>query len=364
MNNNHYCIIMAGGCGSRLWPISRNNCPKQFLKIAGTETTFIKHTYDRFSKIIPEDNIIVVTTAKYEDLVKKELPGLKDGNLLLEPYGRNTAPCIVYATYSLLKRNPEAAMVVSPADHIIYDEDKFDNTVLNALDYACRHKVLMTIGILPTRPDSNFGYIQITGGKDAFRSQEAVKVKTFTEKPDKELARVFIDSGEFFWNSGIFAWTAETIKEELEKHLPEITRLFTGWENAIGSPAEDEFITRAYTDCMNISIDYGVMEKTDRAWLYPATFRWADIGTWESLQDFYPSKDSCSNAFIASKTIAEDCRNNLVTTQKDGKLIAVKGLSDYVVIDTDDVLLICPKDDKKFKDFISGIAMPGYEKYR
>lgn len=364
MNNNYYCVIMAGGCGSRLWPVSRNSYPKQFIEVTGTGKTFIRTTYDRFAKIIPQENIIVVTTSRYKDLVKKYLPELEDRNLLLEPYGRNTAPCIAYATYTLLKRNPDAAMIVTPVDHIIYDEDVFDKTAIDALDYACKHKVLMTIGILPTRPDNNYGYIQVTGGRNACMSKEAVKVKTFTEKPDKELAKVFIDSGEFFWNSGIFAWTAETIKEELEKHLPEITHLFHGWEKAIATPAEEEFITRAYTGCINISIDYGVMEKTDRAWLYPADFGWSDIGAWESLQNFFPRKDANGNAVLASKTLSDDSRNNLVISQKDGKLIAVKGLEDYLVIDTDDVLLICPKDDKNFKDITSSLALPGYEKYR
>lgn len=364
MNNNHYCIIMAGGCGTRLWPISRNSCPKQFIKASDTGKTFIRMTYERFSGIIPQENIIVSTTARYRELVKQNIPELKDENILIEPYGRNTAPCIVYATYSLLKRNPDAAMIVSPSDHLIDDEDKFKETAINALEYACKNNVLMTIGIFPTRPDSNYGYIQATGGRNACHSQDPVKVKTFTEKPDKELAKVFIDSGEFFWNSGIFAWRAETIREELEKHLPEITNLFNGWENAIGTAAEEEFITRAYTDCMNISIDYGVMEKTDRAWLYPSTFKWTDVGSWESLQEYYNSKDANGNVVKAAKMLSEECGDNLVISKVDGKLVAIKGLNDFIVIDTDDVLMICPKDDRKFKDFIAGLAMPGYEKYR
>ncbi len=364
MQNNQYCIIMAGGAGTRLWPISRNNCPKQFLKLDGEDRTFIRDTYDRFAKFIPKENIIIVSSAKYRDLVKEQIPEITDENLLLEPYSRNTAPCIAYATYTVLKRDPDAAMVVTPSDHIITDEDKFAETVQNALEYATANKVLMTIGVPPTRPDSNFGYIQITGGKEACNTVSAIKVKPFTEKPDKELAKVFVDSGEFFWNSGIFAWKAETIREEMEKYLPEVTRLFNGWETAIGSPAESEFISRAYTDCLKISIDYGVMEKTGIAWLYPASFGWSDIGAWESLQESMMTQDTDKNTISADRILSDGCRGDLIISKNKGKLIAVKGLENYMVIDTEDVLLICPKEDKEFKDFIAGIAMPGYEKYR
>ncbi len=364
MDKNQYCIIMAGGAGTRLWPVSRVTCPKQFIKVGDTGKSFLRITYDRFARFFPEENILIVTTARYKGLVKEQIPEIKDGNILAEPYSRNTAPCIAYATYTLLSRNPEASMVVAPADHLIFDEDTFRTTITNALDYACKENVLMTIGLMPTRPDTNYGYIQVTGGKNACHANKAVKVKTFTEKPDSDLAKVFVDSGEFLWNAGIFAWPARTIREEMEKYVPEVTRLFSGWEKALGSKAEQDFITRAYTDCLNISIDYAVMEKTDRAWLYPASFGWSDIGSWESLHEFYKDKDIFGNAVMAGKGLmADDSDNLFISTRKD-KLIAIKGLKDYMVIDTDDVLLICPKKDKVFKDFIAGIGMPEYEKYR
>lgn len=355
---------MAGGGGSRFWPISRNNRPKQFLNVAGTDKTIFQFTFERFAKFIPLENIIVITAARFKDLITEQAPALLPENLLLEPYSRNTAPCITYATYTLLKRNPEATVVVSPADHLIFDEDVFKETIASALDYAEKNEVLMTLGIKPTRPDTNFGYIQATGGKNSCSDGKPVKVKTFTEKPDISLAKIFINSGEFFWNSGIFVWKAESIKEELERYLPEVTRLFAGWENAIGSPFEEKFIEHAYTDCINISIDYGIMEKTEKAWLYPARFGWFDFSSWDSLYAIYPEKDDSGNAVKSGKVLLEGCRDNLFVSESPKKLLAVKGLNDYMVIDTQDVLLICPRDEKKFKDFIAGIAMPEYEEYR
>lgn len=363
-NTNYYCVIMAGGAGTRFWPISRTARPKQFLDIAGTGKTFLRYTYERFAKIIPPENIIVVTTERYADLTREQLPELLPENLLAEPYGRDTAPCIAYVTYSLLKRNPDATMVVSPADHLIMDEDRFRTTILDALDYASRTDVLMTLGIRPAKPDSNYGYIQAVGGKAAFEKDEPMPVKTFTEKPDPALAKVFFDSGEFFWNAGIFAWNARTIKQELEKYLPEVTRLFSGWENVFGTPVEKEFISRAYSDCIRISIDYGVMEKTDCAWIYPARFGWADIGNWEALYSHYDGKDNHGNAFVSGEKLSDGNSDLLVYSKNKGKLMAIKGLHNYMVIDTDDVLLVCPKDNREFKDFIAGIAMPDYEDFR
>lgn len=361
--NNCYCVIMAGGSGTRFWPVSRLAKPKQFLDVADTGKTFIRQTYDRFLKILPKENILIVTADKYRDLVMEQIPELDRSNLLLEPYARNTAPCIAYATYKLLQRNPEATMVVSPSDHIIEDEATFTDTINYVLEYVDSHDVLMTLGVVPTRPDTNYGYVQACGGREAFNRNEPVEVKTFTEKPDKELAKVFMSTGEFFWNSGIFLWKARTIREEMEKHLPEVTDLFKGWEKTMGTAVESEFVTRAYTDSLNISIDYGVMEKTDRAWVYPAKFDWQDIGTWESLYNHMPS-DHLGNSISAGKMLVENCQNTMVVSPEKKKLIAIKGLEDYMVIDTEDALVICPKDDRKFKEFISGIAMPEYEKYR
>ena len=280
MNRQHcYCVIMAGGTGVRFWPVSRAAKPKQFLDVAYTGKTFIQSTYERFLKVVPQENILIVTGDRYRDIVKEQLPDLADENLLLEPYSRNTAPCIAYATYTLLKRDPLARMVVSPSDHMIDNEELFVETIRKAFDYIEEHDTLMTLGVIPTRPDTNYGYVQAYGGSDVYKNGNPMQVKTFTEKPDRELAKVFISTGEFFWNAGIFLWKAETIRNEMEKYLPEVTGLFKGWENALGTPIEGEFIAKAYTDCPYISIDYGVMEKTDIAWMYPVRFGWGDIGT-------------------------------------------------------------------------------------
>lgn len=362
--NNCYCVIMAGGAGTRFWPVSRTAKPKQFLDVADTGKSFIRHTYERFLDIVPQENIIIATAEKYQDLVRAEIPELEERNLLLEPYSRNTAPCLAYATYTLLKRNPQASFIVSPADYIIENQKVFVETVKEAFDYVETNDVLMTFGIVPTRPDTNYGYVQVCGGREALKSPAPIKVKTFTEKPDKELAKVFLASGEFLWNAGMFIWKAQTIKEEMEKHMPMVTNMFKGWERVLDTDLKTEFINKAYADCMNLAISYGVMEKTDRAWIYPVQFDWQDVGTWESLYNYMPEIDNNGNKASAEKTLFENTKDVLVISPEKRKLVAIKGLENYTIIDTDDVLLICPKDDKKFKDFISEIAMPEFEKYR
>ena len=362
--NNSYCVIMAGGAGTRFWPVSRVEKPKQFLDVADTGKSFIRHTYDRMLKILPKENILIATAARYRDLVMEQIPELESHNLLLEPYTRNTAPSTVYATYTLLKRNPDANFVVMPSDYIIKNEELFAQNIEAAFDYVEQNDNLVTFGVVPTRPDTNYGYAQALGGRDAIKTNEPVKVKTFTEKPDKELAKVFLSTGEFLWDAGIFIWRAQTIREEIEKHLPQIAGLFKGWEHALGTSLETEFITKAFSDCMNISMAYGIMEKTDKAWVYPVQFDWQDIGTWESLYNYMTDRDEEGNATSAEKVLMDDTKDTLVISPEKKKLVAIKGLEDYIVIDTDDVLLICPKDDRKFKEFISQIAMPEFEKYR
>lgn len=364
MRHHHYCVIMAGGHGKRFWPICRENMPKQFMDMTELGTSFLRSAYERCSSLFPPENIIIITLEKYKALVESQIPEIPKENLLLEPFGRKTAPCIAYATYTILKRDPEAVVTVTPSDLVITDTEQFRTTLSKAMDYAMEHLVLMTLGVRPTHPDPNFGYIQIKGGKDAYSDDIPVKVKTFTEKPDVSLAKIFWKSGEFFWNSGIFVWKASVIKEELEKYLPDITELFTGWDKALGSPAEKSFIERVYADCEKISIDHGVMEKTERAWLFPARFGWNDIDNWETFYAHYRKKDSGNNVCNSEKQCLEDAEDNLIITKDKKKLIAIKGLKDYMVIDTGDVLMICPKDDEKYKEFLPKTIMPGYDEFR
>ncbi len=258
MNQHNYCVIMAGG--------------------ANTDFSLLGATFDRFSKIIPRENILVVTLEGLQEKARTALPGLSTDNLLLEPYRRHTAPCITFATYVILKRDPEASVAVTPCDHVIYDEDIFLETVQNGLNYVAETDTLLTLGVIPDRAETSFGYIQAAGGRKAIQSKVPVKVKTFTEKPDKDLAQVLYSSGEFLWNTGIFIWKAETIRQELEYLCPEITSLFAGWEEAIGTDRQGLFLEKAYAGAPKLSIDYGVMEKTSRAMLFPARFRWADVG--------------------------------------------------------------------------------------
>lgn len=362
MNKNQYCVIMAGGRGGRFWPLTRENRPKQFVEVGGRGRTLLRLTYDRFAKIFAPENILVVTLARYGALVRESIPELPEENLLLEPYSRGTAPCIAFATCELLRRDPEATMVVTPADQIIFDEDGFRDTVTKVIGHAGTNRALVTIGIVPDRPDTNFGYIQIAGGKN--NTTVPMKVKTFTEKPDAALAAVFCKSGEFYWNSGIFAWQAKVIMEEMDRHIPEVTSLFTGWETALGSTSRQEFLERAYSSCSNLSIDYGVMEKTDCAWLYPATFGWSDIGSWETLYKVLSDKDENDNFINARRAFLEHNHHCLMWSKNRNKVLAVRGLQNYAVIDTDDVLLICPLDSSEIKELTAGVAMPDFEDFR
>ena len=360
-NNNRYCVIMAGGTANHFWPVSRESKPKQFLDLTGSGKSFIRTTYERFSKIVPTKNIIIVTLAKFAGLVHEQIPELPSGNLLLEPYARHTAPCITFAAYSILKRNPEATIIATPADHIIKDEDKFKAAILKTMEYAESNSALMTLGIHPTEPDTSYGYIQAPGGNG---DDTPLKVKTFTEKPDKALAEVFCKTGEFYWNSGIFISKASVIREEMEKYIPDITAAFDGWEEALGSADEQKFIEKAYSDCPKLSIDYGVMEKTDKAWLYCGDFGWSDIDSWDSLFKSIDRKSLNGNVAYTDRMLSEGNEGDIIVSKDKKKLYAIKGLKDYAVIDTDDVLLICPKDDKRLKDFLSGLGMPEYEDYR
>jgi len=354
---------MSGGVGSRFWPMSRSSKPKQFLDILGTGRTLLQMTIDRFSKFIPIENIIVVTAAQYKDLTLEQIPNLPEENILLEPYKRNTAPCIAYASYKLFKHNPNATVVVSPADHLIVGDEAFSTTIQNALSYAKEHDHIFTIAVKPTFPNTNYGYIQA----DTKRSIQIGKnqlygVTTFTEKPDYEMAQLFIDTGEFYWNSGMFIWNVKTIIRELEQHLPEVSTLFSSMLEHYFTDREQEHINRIYADSTTVSIDYGLMEKTTCAWTFIADFNWCDIGTWSSLYDSF-EKDNRGNAIKCSEGIFKDMKNCIVHQANNEKLVFIKGLEEYMVVDTNDVLMICPRTDAAVKEVLSNLALEEKREY-
>jgi len=348
MASNKYCVIMAGGIGSRFWPKSRQHRPKQFLDILGTGKSFIRHTFERFAPIVPPENFLVVTNRKYRQLVLDHLPELAPEQVLCEPIGRNTAPCIAYAAYTLLKKDPSAEMIVTPADHLILNEEDFRAIIGECLDFAVAHDALMTVGIKPTRPDTGYGYIQVSDNR------KISKVKCFTEKPDLQLAQVFLQSGEFFWNSGIFVWKVQTIVEAFEKYLPEHHALFSGLMRAMGSDAEQNIVEMVFAECRAISIDYGIMEKAGNVYVRCGEFGWSDVGTWGSVYQ-HSRKDRYANAIPERGCYLYNTRSSIVSLP-EGKIAVVSGLKEYIVVDTDDVLMICPRaEEQNIKKFIDEV---------
>lgn len=343
---------MAGGVGSRFWPVSRQNHPKQFLDILGMGKSFIRHTYERFLDIIPAENFYVVTNKKYTELVKQHIPELKNEQILSEPLGRNTAPCIAYAAYKVNKLNPDAKMVVAPSDHLVLNESKFREVISEGFDFLDDNNTLLTIGIKPNRPDTGYGYIQIdtTVQIDNFN-----KVKTFTEKPTLEVAKMFVESGEFFWNSGIFIWKSDEIIKQFINHLPEVDRLFASINDSYNTEEEENAIRQIYPECRNISIDYGIMEKADNVYVRCSEFGWSDIGTWVSIYQ-HSAKDVNGNAILGDVLTydTEGCIINM----PNGKVAVVQGMKDFIIVDSDNALLICPKNDEQnIRMFVEEVKM-------
>ncbi len=363
MNKNYYCVIMAGGIGSRFWPVSRNDMPKQFLDILGVGRSFIQQTYDRFVQVIDPDNILVVTSHIYKDLVKEHLPQIPDDNILLEPYRRNTAPCIAYAASKIYHKNKDATMVIAPSDHFITNEPLFLETIVSALDYASANDDLLTLGIEPTRPESAYGYIQKEMKEfKNINGHVAYKVKTFTEKPNIELAKVLVDSGEFLWNSGIFIWNAKSIKREMELCLPEVANLFSMGDKYYYTDKEQAYIDTIYNECPSISIDYGVMERTSKAQVFKASFGWSDLGTWESLY-MHAQKDEHGNYIKCDELMMDKINNSIIVNTESEKLLAIKGLDDFMIVNTPDVLMICPRDPVRFKNMMTDLTVYDKTKY-
>ncbi len=330
---------MCGGIGSRFWPYSRTRMPKQFIDFLGTGRTLLQMSYDRVRSLIPSENIVVMTNERYADLVREQLPEVGEDQILFEPARRNTAPCIAWAAWHIAARDPEASMIVTPADHVITREAEFEASILAGFDFVEHNDALLTLGITPVRPETGYGYIQIGDPVEG----DISKVKTFTEKPNLELAKVFLASGEFFWNSGIFIWSARAIREALALHVPDIAAIFDGAapDVYLNHEAETEFIATAYPSCMSISIDYSVMEKARNVYVETVTFGWNDLGTWSALYDMSP-KNTDGNVTQNCNVLAYNSHGNIFAVRGE-KLIAVDGLEDYIVADADGVLLICPK---------------------
>ncbi len=359
MENNHrYCVIMCGGIGSRFWPYSRTNLPKQFIDFLGTGRSLLQMSYDRILPVVPKENIIIVTNETYAPLVREQLPELADDCILLEPARRNTAPCIAWAAYHIAARDPEASMIVTPSDHLITREREFEESVLRGFEFVESHDALLTLGITPVRPETGYGYIQI--GEEV--EKDINKVKTFTEKPDLELAKVFLASGEFYWNSGIFLWSAKSIRAAFHEHAPEIAAKFDDGLDAFGTAGETEFIARHFPECRSISIDFAVMEKAQNVYVETVRFGWNDLGTWSALYDMSP-KNKDGNVTQNCNVLSYNSSGNIFAVRGE-KLVVVDGLKDYIVADAGDVLLVCPKaEEQRIKQMVNDAKISFGEKY-
>lgn len=364
MKFNTYTLIMAGGVGSRFWPKSRNHFPKQFIDILGTGESLLQLTYQRFSRICPNENIFILTNAGYADLVKEQLPAILGDNILLEPSRNNTAPCIAYATYKILQKNPEANIVVAPSDHLILKEDVFIEKINQALGFAETSDALLTLGISPTRPDTGYGYIEYLEDKGARTKEQGIrsndqgaesrgqgleteikKVAAFKEKPVLEKAEEYVSSGNYLWNAGIFIWKAANLQKAFEKYAPEIDTLFKSGNEVYNTPAEAQFILDKYPGSPDISIDYAILEKADNIYTIPADIGWSDLGTWASLHAI-AEKDENQNVYNSRHIHLNDTRNCMINLPND-KAAVIRGLENYIVVDDEKVLMIYPKSEEQ-----------------
>lgn len=354
MKDHPYIVIMAGGVGSRFWPYSKNSKPKQFLDVLGMGRSLLQMTYDRFREVASPEQFFVVTNQDYLNLVKEQLPELSADQILLEPLRKNTAACIAFAAYKIASFNPEATLVIAPADHLILQEGRFLQTILSAISEAQAPNRLLTIGIKPNRPETGYGYIQYLENK---LEHLALKVKTFTEKPNAKLAKTFVESGDFVWNSGMFVGKVNAWMDAFQQHLPDMADAFEEGKNLYGTGAEKEFVLRAYTQVKNISIDYGVMEKSSEVYVVLGDFGWSDIGSWQSLHELR-EKDSHNNVVEANALLFET-ENCFVKTDTD-KLVVVQGLNNYLINESENVLLICKLDaEDKFREFVANAKKKG-----
>jgi mannose-1-phosphate guanylyltransferase len=340
MNKNYYAVIMAGGIGSRFWPMSTKQFPKQFHDILGTGTSLIQQTTKRFEQIIPSENILIATNKDYQTLVKKHLPNIPTSNILLEPAMRNTAPCILYSALKIYNQNPDGIMIVAPSDHLIENESAFIDNIKTSLKFCADKDVIVTLGIKPTFPNTGYGYIKYIDSDKPIK-----KVDSFTEKPNLEKAQEFLNDGRYLWNAGIFIWSVKSIIQQFQLNLPKMFALFNSENSNYNTSLEVDFINTIYETSENISIDFGIMEKATNVFVLPATFVWNDLGTWLSLYENL-EKDKNKNATVGGQVIYNNANNNIVRTQNHKKVV-IQGLNDYIVIEENDILLICPKNNEQ-----------------
>ncbi|MDE6576599.1 MAG: mannose-1-phosphate guanylyltransferase [Muribaculaceae bacterium] len=349
---NRYCVIMCGGVGSRFWPFSRTDRPKQFLDFFGTGRSLLQLTVERISSIVPPENIVLVTNRLYEPLIREQLPEIRQENILLEPARRNTAPCICWAANHIAALNPDAAIVTLPSDHLVLKEREFEAAILEGFDFVEKDDRLLTLGINPTNPNTGYGYIQ--QGTKVKGWQGIRKVKSFTEKPNREMAELFLKSGEFFWNSGMFLWSAKSILKAFDKYAPNIGNLFHAPDGIYGSAEEAAFIEKNFPNAQGISIDYAIMEKADNVYVKTVDLGWSDLGTWHALYEASPH-NSDGNVTQNCKVLPTDCQGSIFATSSD-KVIVVKGLKDYIVADSENALLIYPlEEEQKIRQIVNEI---------
>ena len=373
-NKNNYCVIMAGGIGSRFWPYSREEKPKQFLDFFGTGRSLLQMTVDRFRPLVPIENVLVVTNVAYKGLILEQIPDLREEQILCEPARRNTAPCIAYATAAIKSRQNSAVscqpsdirIVVAASDHLILEEEKFRATIAKAFDFVGANKAIVTLGMEPTRPETGYGYIQMDRCADrtqtayADRTQTDLQtdgiypVKEFKEKPDLETAKKYLASGDYLWNSGIFVWSLETISEAIETYMPEVAEIFSRGEGKIGTKEEGEWIKENFPKCPNISVDYGIMEKAENVFVMPSSFGWSDLGTWGSLYEL-SEKDEQGNVSLHSETHYYDAQGNIVVLEP-GKVAIVQGVNDMIIVEEKGALLVCKKaEEQRIKEFTNNL---------
>jgi mannose-1-phosphate guanylyltransferase len=360
MNEHFYAAILAGGLGTRFWPKSRSSFPKQFLDILGSGETLIQSTYKRYASFILPENIFIITSEEYVDITRQQLPGIKPENILSEPSRKNTAPCISYISFKLLQKDPEAVLVVAPSDHAVSDVEIFKILTLQALQFAKNNSAFVTLGIKPTYPNTGYGYIQFD--INAVKDESVYEVKTFIEKPDIELAKTFLASEEFLWNSGIFIWDVQTILAAFEQFQPEMFELFAAEKNNFNTPEEKAALDRIYPLCVSISIDYAIMEKAENVFVIPAAFGWSDLGTWNSAYNNL-SKNNNGNVITSDNVITFDSTNSFISAPQE-KLLVLQGLDDFIIVDTKDVLLICKKEkEQQVKEFLAEVKKKKGDKY-